>query len=158
MTRQHLPVFKVRNVHVCFHTCNTLSHISHKKTIFMMHQALWTTVTNLIKLGLTRNGVVNNLVQLPRNHTEAAIYWLLLLLTPLCMRGSAVNDAYCIARQLAHRRAILQSRTDFFIIGIILWNVLNKTSSSFSVSQVRYVLIITLWNKYSDTSANEWPC
>lgn len=132
MTRQHLPVFKLRDVHVCFHTCNTLSHISHKATVFMMHQALSTTLTNLIKLGLPRNGVVNaNLVQLPRNHNEAAIYWLVLLLTPICTRGSAVNDAYCTARQLAHSKAILQSTTDFFIIGIILRNVLKRRQVHF---------------------------
>ena len=52
------------------------------------------------------------------------------------MRGSAVNDAYCTARQLAHRKAILQSTTDFFIIGIVLRNVLKKTSSAFAVSQL----------------------
>lgn len=94
----------------------------------MIHQALRTTLTNLTKLGLTRYGVVNDgLVQLPRNHNEAAIYWLLSLLTPFCTRGSAVNDVYCIARQLAHRKAILQSTTDSFIIGIILRNVVKKT-------------------------------
>ena len=134
MTRQHLPVFKMRDVHICFHICNTLLYIFHKATVFMMHKALWTTLTNLIKLGLTCNGVVNaSLVQLPRNHNEAAIYWLLLLLTPICTRGSAVNDAYCTTRQLAHRKDILQSTSDFFIIGIILRNVLKKTPSAFSV-------------------------
>jgi hypothetical protein len=148
MTRQHSPVFKMRDVHVCFHICNTLSHISHKATVFMMHQALWTTLTNLIKLAFIRNGVVNaSLVQLLRNHNEAAIYWLLLLLTPFCTRGSAVNDAYCTARQLPHRKAILLSTTDFFTIGIILLNELKKTWSAFSVSQVRYVLIVTLWKE-----------
>jgi len=25
------------------HTCTTLSYLSHKATVFMMHQALWTT-------------------------------------------------------------------------------------------------------------------
>jgi hypothetical protein len=109
-----------------------------------MHLALQTTLSNLVNLGLTRNGVVNaSLVQLPRNHNKAAIYWLLILLTPICTRGSTVNDAYCKARQLAHHKAILQSTNDFFIIGIILQNVLKKTPSTFSVSQVRYVLIIS---------------
>jgi hypothetical protein len=149
MTRQHLPVFKTRDVHVSFHTRNTLSHISHTATVFMMHQALWTTLTNLIKLGLTRNGVVNDsLVQLPRKHNEAAIYWLLSLLTPTCTRGSVDNDAYCTALKLVHHKAIPQSTSDYFIIGIILRNVLKKTSCAFSVSQVRYVLIITLWKEY----------
>jgi hypothetical protein len=55
-------------------------------------------VTNLGKLDFPRNGVVTaSFVQLPRKHNGAAIYRLILLLTPICTRGSVVNDAYCKA-------------------------------------------------------------